>query len=80
MWPGEWWGARHTLAFMASLGIGVTYTMRINLSVAIVAMVGTSPSNGTDEPSDVCPLPDDYDPEQEATVSHTLTVKTQFRC
>ena len=33
------WGARHTFAFLAFLGFANVYAMRVNLSVAIVAMV-----------------------------------------
>ena len=33
------WGTRHTLTFMSFLGIAVNYCMRVNMSVAIVAMV-----------------------------------------
>jgi hypothetical protein len=33
------WGARHTFAFLAFLGFLNVYAMRVNLSVAIVAMV-----------------------------------------
>ncbi|XP_047496250.1 putative inorganic phosphate cotransporter isoform X2 [Penaeus chinensis] len=61
------WGARHTLAFLGSLGITVMYTIRISLSVAIVAMVTTTPlnsSNATNGSADVCPPPDDYDPQE----------------
>ncbi|XP_071525631.1 putative inorganic phosphate cotransporter [Panulirus ornatus] len=66
--PGEWWGVRHTLVLLASLGFGVSYTMRVNLSIAIVDMVGIHPLNNTDDLIDVCPLPDDYDPHQEETI------------
>lgn len=34
-------GSRHIFAFMAFLGLAVTYMMRVNLSVAIVDMVRT---------------------------------------
>ena len=33
------WGARHTFTLMSFLGIAVNYCMRVNMSVAIVAMV-----------------------------------------
>ena len=36
------WGARHTFVFLAFLGTANVYAMRVNLSVAIVAMVGGS--------------------------------------
>ena len=32
------WGARHTFTLMSFLGIAVNYCMRVNMSVAIVAM------------------------------------------
>ena len=38
--PTEWWGTRYTFTLMASLGFANIYAMRVNLSVAIVAMVG----------------------------------------
>lgn len=63
----ECWGARHTLAFLGSLGFTVMYTIRISLSVAIVAMATTTPSNSsnaTNGSADVCPLPDGYDPQE----------------
>ena len=36
------WGARHTFAFLAFLGFLNVYAMRVNLSVAIVAMVNNT--------------------------------------
>ncbi len=36
----ESWGARHTFTFLSFLGMANVYAMRVNLSVAIVAMVG----------------------------------------
>ena len=36
------WGTRHTFAILAFLGFANVYAMRVNLSVAIVAMVNTS--------------------------------------
>ena len=35
---------RHVLAFMAFLGVANVYFARINLSIAIVAMVGHRPT------------------------------------
>lgn len=53
----ECWGARHTLAIMAFFGLAVEYSLRVNLSIAIVAMAGTTDvpdvSNSTD---DICPV------------------------
>lgn len=41
-----WWGARHTFAFMSFLGMANLYAMRVNLSVAIVAMTKSGNSIG----------------------------------
>ncbi|XP_042855608.1 sialin-like isoform X2 [Penaeus japonicus] len=53
----ECWGARHTLAIMVFFGLAVEYSLRVNLSIAIVAMAGTTDvpdvSNSTD---DICPV------------------------
>ncbi|XP_018006492.2 sialin [Hyalella azteca] len=58
----EIWGARHTFAFMGFLGFAVIYAMRVNLSVAIVAMVAKNVTTNTNFTDDdlACPLPDDY--------------------
>ena len=41
-WPSIWfsecWGSRHTFTVMSFLGLANLYAMRVNLSVAIVAM------------------------------------------
>ncbi len=37
----EWWGARHTFTVMGFMGLANLYAMRVNLSVAIVAMTNT---------------------------------------
>ncbi|XP_047484173.1 sialin-like [Penaeus chinensis] len=56
---GECWAARHTLALMGFLGLAVEYSLRVNLSIAIVAMAGTSEVNATNNASqDVCPVRD----------------------
>ena len=39
------WGARHTFVILAFLGCANVYAMRVNLSVAIVAMVDSSTGN-----------------------------------
>ncbi len=36
----QWWGCRHTFSLLSFLGMANVYAMRVNLSVAIVAMVG----------------------------------------
>ncbi|XP_066938077.1 putative inorganic phosphate cotransporter isoform X2 [Macrobrachium rosenbergii] len=61
------WGARHTLVFMSFLGISCVYAMRVNLSVAIVAMVKSQPKNYTNSSdlSEVCQPPDGYDPSDD---------------
>nr|XP_045614448.1 putative inorganic phosphate cotransporter [Procambarus clarkii] len=66
--PGHMWGARYTLALLGFLGFSSVYAMRVNLSVAIVAMVqGSNSANTTNytDPSShyACPLPDDFDTE-----------------
>ena len=40
--PKSRWGARFTFAVMAFLGFANVYAMRVNLSVAIVAMVNST--------------------------------------
>ncbi|XP_063598721.1 putative inorganic phosphate cotransporter isoform X1 [Penaeus indicus] len=58
----ECWAARYTFALMAFLGLAVEYSLRVNLSIAIVAMAGTSEVNATTNASqDVCPLWNDTD-------------------
>ncbi|XP_063598728.1 putative inorganic phosphate cotransporter isoform X2 [Penaeus indicus] len=55
----ECWAARHTLALLGFLGLAVEYSLRVNLSIAIVAMAGTSEVNATTNASlDVCPVRD----------------------
>ncbi|RXG53791.1 putative inorganic phosphate cotransporter [Armadillidium vulgare] len=54
----EWIATRHIFAFLGFLGFANVYAMRVNLSVAIVAMVNSSAipqRNSTSD--DVCPLP-----------------------
>ena len=47
-YTGPWIGVRHIFAFLGFLGFVNVYAMRVNLSVAIVAMVNdTSSSNST---------------------------------
>ncbi|RXG61910.1 putative inorganic phosphate cotransporter [Armadillidium vulgare] len=54
------WGARHTLSLMLFLAFSCDYALRVNLSVAIVAMVNdTSSSTDNTSTSDQCPYPDD---------------------
>ncbi|XP_042203100.1 sialin-like [Homarus americanus] len=56
----ECWGARHTLTLMTFLCLTLQYSTRVNLSIAIVAMVGPTSNNGTNETlPDTCPAPDD---------------------
>ncbi|KAK3862555.1 hypothetical protein Pcinc_031591 [Petrolisthes cinctipes] len=59
---GPWWGVRHTLCLQLFLGIFTAMLVRVSLSIAIVAMVGTAPpANTTQNISDVCPPPDKED-------------------
>lgn len=51
--PGECFGTRHTLAIMAFLGFFNVYCLRVNLSVALVAMVNSTKQ--VDNSSDACP-------------------------
>ncbi len=37
----EWWGSRHAFTLMSFLGLSNLYAMRVNLSVAIVAMTSS---------------------------------------
>ena len=37
--PSPGWGARHTLAVLGCLGFFVSFSLRVNISMAIVAMV-----------------------------------------
>ncbi|XP_037799091.1 LOW QUALITY PROTEIN: sialin-like [Penaeus monodon] len=56
---GDCWAARYTLALLGFLGLAVEYSLRVNLSIAIVAMAGTSEVNATTNASqDVCPVRD----------------------
>lgn len=55
---GKFPRARQILGFMGFLGFANVYAMRVNLSVAVVAMINETaiPSSVTNE-SDVCPMP-----------------------
>ncbi|KAK3885844.1 hypothetical protein Pcinc_009971 [Petrolisthes cinctipes] len=54
--PQEFIGTRHVLAFMGFLGFANVYAMRVNLSVAIVAMVNnTAIPHVNSSSSNVCP-------------------------
>lgn len=48
------WSPRYTVAVLGCLGILVEYCQRVNLSIAIVAMAGSSGTNGS-HTLDVCP-------------------------
>ncbi|XP_071516723.1 sialin-like [Panulirus ornatus] len=54
---GRWWSPRYTTAVLASLGVTIMYCQRVNLSVAIVPMAGTST---TANASDLCPNTDHF--------------------
>lgn len=65
--PKEWWGARHTLALLGFLGFSTVYAMRVNLSVAIVAMVKSEAiANDTEPDADTCPYPEDWEGSSDA--------------
>lgn len=52
-----WIKCRTVLGIMGFLGFAVVYAMRVNLSVAIVAMVNTTkPVPSNDSTLDVCPV------------------------
>ena len=65
------WGTRHTWALLGFLASVLFYTMRVNISVAIVAMVKkdnvTTIDNTTE--SQVCPANDDADSDGDNLVS-----------
>ncbi|XP_063599020.1 putative inorganic phosphate cotransporter [Penaeus indicus] len=50
------WATRYTLALLGFLGLSAAYSLRVNLAIAIVAMVGTSEGKFSANSSlDVCP-------------------------
>ena len=54
----EWFGTRRVLTFLAFIGFANVYAMRVNLSVAIVAMVNsTAIEPAIKNFTDICPLP-----------------------
>ena len=53
--PGECWGERHTFVLMAFLGYTLCFTLRVDLAVAIVAMVNTTSATSADGPAEQCP-------------------------
>ncbi|XP_045597331.1 putative inorganic phosphate cotransporter [Procambarus clarkii] len=62
---GGCWQVRYTFAFLALVGIALMYAMRVVLSIAIVAMVGSNGhqqhANVTHEASNICPDSDALD-------------------
>nr|XP_053649655.1 sialin-like [Cherax quadricarinatus] len=54
---GEW-GVRHTLTLLSCLATAIQYSMRVNLSIAIVDMVIGDSNSTYDNYDDTCPLPD----------------------
>uniref|UniRef100_A0A6B0UL15 Putative secreted protein n=1 Tax=Ixodes ricinus TaxID=34613 RepID=A0A6B0UL15_IXORI len=50
---------RYVMCFMISLGVFLVYSMRVNLSVTIIAMVNTTAidANSTDIVNMACPVP-----------------------
>jgi len=59
MWSYSQWGARHTLAVMGFLGILNVYFSRIDLSIAIVAMVGREVVKKTSSNISLCSFDND---------------------
>ncbi|XP_034230465.1 putative inorganic phosphate cotransporter [Thrips palmi] len=57
--------ARFVVGFMGFLGLALVYAMRVNLSVAIVAMVNSTTTDDNTTISDVCPRPPSPDPNPE---------------
>ena len=53
--PPECWGERHTFVLMAFLGYTLCFTLRVDLAVAIVAMVNTTSGTNGGEPPEQCP-------------------------
>ncbi|XP_076068349.1 putative inorganic phosphate cotransporter [Oratosquilla oratoria] len=60
--PKGFWGARYTLALMGFFAIASAYSMRVSLSVAILAMV-KSGNNTKNDSSNICPALDGDDEE-----------------
>ena len=57
---GPRFGKRHVLSFLAFLGFANVYAMRVNMSVALVAMVNNSaidPPHPSSNASNTCPYP-----------------------
>lgn len=54
---GGCWQVRYTLAMLSLVGIALMYAMRVVLSIAIVAMVGSHShhANSSHDTSNVCP-------------------------
>ena len=53
--PGECWGERHTFVLMAFLGYTLCFTLRVDLAVAIVAMVNTTSTTADGPAAEQCP-------------------------
>jgi hypothetical protein len=48
--PDAWYGVRHTQVLLCFLLLSIAYSMRVNLSVAIVAMTDKTTSPNPDIP------------------------------
>ncbi|RXG68114.1 hypothetical protein Avbf_11367 [Armadillidium vulgare] len=72
------WGARHTLAVMLFFALSCNYALRVNLSVAIVAMVNhTTSSPDNTSTSDQCPYPEDKDTADDYNESGKILAKQE---
>ena len=58
----ERWGTRHTFVLLSFLGFANIYAMRVNLSVAIVAMVSSSDRKNDTNLGTECPFPNTTHP------------------
>lgn len=79
-------GHRHFVALMGFFGAFNIYTMRVNLSVAIVAMVAThagrnstfSTIDTSSKNADVCPLIEDPILADDTPINASISHKVQF--
>lgn len=72
---GKFPKTRQILGLMGFLGFANVYAMRVNLSVAVVAMINETAIPSTSNLSDVCPMP----PNTNSTV-HRVKSNTFILC